>query len=111
MQLTPPPHEQAVFETNAAVRKHVTCFSHRRIGICLSAFHERAKSHAPAILKVREVEGTAMWNIVWGLICVGGGASGQLALRGTNSTGALVAVGGALIAYGIYQMVQARNAE
>ena len=50
-----------------------------------------------------------MWNIVWGLVCVVGGASGQLALRGTNSSGALVAVGGVLILVGIFQMMKARS--
>lgn len=50
-----------------------------------------------------------MWNIVWGLVCVVGGASGQLALRGTNSSGGLMAVGGVLILVGIYQMMKARS--
>ena len=50
-----------------------------------------------------------MWNIVWGLLMIGGGASGQLALRGTNSSGALIAVGGILIAVGIFQMARAKS--
>ena len=50
-----------------------------------------------------------MWNIVWGLIMIGGGASGQLALRGTNSSGALMTVGGILIAVGIFQMSKAQS--
>ena len=50
-----------------------------------------------------------MWNIIWGVVCLAGGASGQLALRGTNSSGALMAVGGVLIAIGIFQVVKARS--
>ncbi len=50
-----------------------------------------------------------MWNIVWGLGFIVGGASGQLALRGTNSSGALMAVGGILILVGIFQAVKARS--
>ena len=51
-----------------------------------------------------------MWNIVWGLIMFGGGASGKLALRGTDSSGALMVLGGILIAVGIFQMIKARTA-
>lgn len=50
-----------------------------------------------------------MWNIVWGVVCLVGGGSGQLALRGTNSSGALMAIGGVLILVGIFQMVKARS--
>jgi hypothetical protein len=51
-----------------------------------------------------------MWNIIWGVLCLAGGASGQLALRGTNSSGALMAVGGVLILVGIFQVAKSRNA-
>ena len=50
-----------------------------------------------------------MWNLVLGLIFIVGGASGQLALIGTNSSGALVVVGIAMAAYGGYQLVGART--
>ena len=42
-------------------------------------------------------------NILFGVIFIGGGLSGKMALIGTNSSGALVAVGAALLAFGIYQ--------
>jgi hypothetical protein len=50
-----------------------------------------------------------MLNIVWGLIMIAGGASGKLALRGTDSSGALMVVGGILIAVGIFQMSRAKS--
>jgi hypothetical protein len=50
-----------------------------------------------------------MWNIVFGLVFIIGGASGQLALRGTNSSGALMVVGGILVAVGIFQVVKAKS--
>lgn len=50
-----------------------------------------------------------MWNIIIGLVMIIGGASGKLALRGTNSTGALVAIGVALLGWGIFQVVRSRN--
>jgi hypothetical protein len=49
-----------------------------------------------------------MWNIVIGGVFVWGGLSGNLALRGTNSGGALAAVGGVLIVWGVVQVVRAR---
>ena len=50
-----------------------------------------------------------MWNIVIGLVFVVGGLSGKLAMRGTESGGALAAVGGALIVWGIVQMIRSRS--
>lgn len=47
-----------------------------------------------------------MWNIIIGIIFIAGGLSGQLALRGTDSGGALAAVGGGLVIWGIVQMVR-----
>jgi hypothetical protein len=44
-----------------------------------------------------------MWNIVVGLIMLVGGLSGQLSLIGTDSSKALAAVGGAVLAWGLYQ--------
>lgn len=50
-----------------------------------------------------------MWNIIIGLVMIIGGLSGTLALRGTNSGGALAALGGLLLAYGVYQIVSRRE--
>lgn len=50
-----------------------------------------------------------MWNIIFGLVGIVGGASGQLALRGTNSSGALIAVGAVMLVIGIVQVVKARS--
>ena len=49
-----------------------------------------------------------MWNIVFGAICVVGGLSGQLALRGTQSSGALVVVGIGLVIWGAIQVSKKR---
>ena len=51
-----------------------------------------------------------MWNIILGLVMIIGGLTGNLALRGTNSGGALAAVGGLLIAYGVYQLASRSKA-
>ena len=51
----------------------------------------------------------AMWNIIIGLIFVAGGLSGKIALRGTQSSGAIAVVGGLMVAYGIFQVVQQRK--
>lgn len=45
-----------------------------------------------------------MLNIIIGLVMVIGGLSGKLALKGTNSGGALAAIGAALIVWGILRM-------
>ena len=50
-----------------------------------------------------------MANIIFGIIAVIGGATGKLALIGTNSSGALVAVGIGLIIWGGIQV--ARSAQ
>ena len=50
-----------------------------------------------------------MWNIIFGLVAIVGGASGQLVLRGTNSSGGLMVVGAILVVVGIFQMVKARS--
>ena len=50
-----------------------------------------------------------MWNILIGIVFVIGGLSGKLVIRGTESTAAAVAVGAALIVWGIVQMVRARS--
>ncbi len=50
-----------------------------------------------------------MWNIVIGIVFVIGGLTGNLALRGTDSGGALAAVGGGMVVWGIFQMLKARQ--
>ena len=52
-----------------------------------------------------------MWNIVIGIVFVAGGLSGNLALRGTDSGGALAAFGGALIVWGLVQTARGRKAQ
>lgn len=44
-----------------------------------------------------------MWNIIIGIVFITGGLSGNLVLRGTNSSVALVIVGIALVIWGIIQ--------
>jgi hypothetical protein len=51
----------------------------------------------------------SMWNIIIGLVMIIGGLSGNLALRGTDSSGLLAALGGLLLAYGVYQVVSRRE--
>ncbi len=46
-------------------------------------------------------------NIALGIAMVLGGISGQLALFGTGSSGALVAVGAVVVVLGIYQLIRA----
>ncbi len=50
-----------------------------------------------------------MWNIIIGLVFLIGGLSGQIAIRGTDSTVGAVVVGVGLIIWGIVQMVRARS--
>lgn len=50
-----------------------------------------------------------MWNIVIGAVMIIGGRSGQLALRGTNSGGALAVLGAVLVVWGIIQVVSNQN--
>lgn len=45
-----------------------------------------------------------MGNIIFGIIFIVGGLSGKLALIGTNSPGALAAVGGGMVIWGLFQM-------
>jgi hypothetical protein len=49
------------------------------------------------------------WNIGLGLAAVGAGASGRFALLGTGSPMWLMIAGGALAAFGIYQLWRDRN--
>jgi hypothetical protein len=49
------------------------------------------------------------WNIGLGLAAVGAGASGRFALLGTGSPMWLIIAGGALAAFGVYQLWRDRN--
>ena len=48
----------------------------------------------------------AIWNIGFGLVMLIGGLTGKLALIGTDSSEALAVVGGALTAFGVFQVVK-----
>ena len=50
-----------------------------------------------------------MWNIIIGLVFLIGGLSGQLVIRGTESSTAASVVGAGLIVWGIVKMVRARS--
>ena len=52
-----------------------------------------------------------MWNIIIGGAFIVGGLSGKLALRGTDSSIALVAIGAALVVWGIVQLVRRPKTE
>lgn len=45
-----------------------------------------------------------MGNILFGIIFIVGGLSGKLALIGTNSPGALAAVGAGMVLWGVFQI-------
>ena len=49
-----------------------------------------------------------MWNMVIGGVFIVGGLSGQLALRGTQNSGALVVVGIGLVIWGVVQLSNKR---
>ncbi|MGZ3424109.1 MAG: hypothetical protein ACXWUG_00900 [Polyangiales bacterium] len=51
-----------------------------------------------------------IWNLLIGLAAVAAGASGRFSLIGTNSSMLLMIAGGALAAYGVYQIVRAKKA-
>jgi hypothetical protein len=52
-----------------------------------------------------------MWNIIIGLVFIGGGLSGHLTLRGTNSGPALAGLGAVLAVWGIVQVAKGRNSQ
>lgn len=51
-----------------------------------------------------------MWNIIIGLVMIIGGATGKLALIGTQSSGALVVLGIVLLGWGVFQIVRSKRA-
>ena len=50
--------------------------------------------------------GRGIFNIVLGGVFIVGGLTGNLALRGTDSSGAIVIVGVGLVLYGLYRIVK-----
>jgi hypothetical protein len=50
-----------------------------------------------------------VWNIVFGLVAIAAGASGRFALLGTSSPALLMGAGGALAAFGGYQLWRDRK--
>jgi hypothetical protein len=50
-----------------------------------------------------------MGNIVVGIIFIIGGATGNLALKGTGSSGAIMVVGFLLAAYGGFTLMRGQN--
>ncbi len=50
-----------------------------------------------------------VWNMLFGLLAIGLGASGRFNLMFTNSPLALVAVGAAIFLWGVFQFVRARR--
>jgi hypothetical protein len=53
---------------------------------------------------------SGIWNLGFGLLAVAAGASGRFALLGTESSTALVVIGGLLAAFGLIQLVRSRGA-
>ena len=51
-----------------------------------------------------------MWNILIGIVFIIGGLSGNLVLRGTDSSELLIVVGVGLLLFGGYQMLRRRQA-
>ena len=50
-----------------------------------------------------------MGNILFGIIMIIGGLSGELVLMGTNSSGALIAVGAVILIIGVVQLSNRNN--
>ncbi len=72
----------------------------------------RAGTLLPPFLKGVDPKGAfvrGIINIVLGVVFIIGGLTGQLALIGTQSGGALAVVGGILVALGLYRVVNQNN--
>lgn len=50
-----------------------------------------------------------IWNLLFGLAALAAGASGRFHFIGTNSPMLLMIVGGAIAAFGVYQIVRAKQ--
>ena len=54
-------------------------------------------------------QGREMFNIIFGLIMLVGGLSGEMVLIGTQSSDALTILGAIILAVGIYQMLKKQD--
>ncbi len=50
-----------------------------------------------------------MWNVIIGIVFIVGALSGQMVLRGTESSNALAVLGVVLVIWGGVQIVRRRN--
>lgn len=50
-----------------------------------------------------------IWNMLFGALAIGLGASGKFNLMFTNSPYALVALGVAIFCYGVFQFIRSRR--
>lgn len=66
---------------------------------------------SPAMSSFLALRITPMLNIIIGILFIAGGLSGKVALKGTDSSMALAAVGGGLLIWGIVQVVKGRRAQ
>jgi hypothetical protein len=53
--------------------------------------------------------GAGIWNLLFGVAFIVGGLSGRIALIGTQSPGAAVAVGAVMAAWGGWQLWRSRK--
>ncbi|MGH7271050.1 MAG: hypothetical protein ACREJ3_11520 [Polyangiaceae bacterium] len=53
---------------------------------------------------------SGIWNIGFGLVALAAGASKDYSLIGTSSSTALMAAGGVLAAFGLFQVIRALRA-
>jgi hypothetical protein len=52
---------------------------------------------------------SGVWNLGFGLVAVGAGASGEFALPGTHSPTPLIVVGALLALFGVYQLWKSKG--
>ena len=52
---------------------------------------------------------SGMWNLIFGLVAVAAGASGQFALMGTSSSSLLMVAGGVVASLGAFQLWKSRG--
>jgi hypothetical protein len=50
-----------------------------------------------------------VWNLGFGLVAIAAGATGQFTLLGTSSSTLLMAAGGLVAAYGVFQLWRLRG--
>lgn len=52
---------------------------------------------------------SGVWNLGFGLVAVGAGASGEFALPGTHSPTPLIVAGALLAVFGVYQLWKSKG--